>query len=68
MTSPRMSARSAAIDARVLIAAGKISEASAWARTQSLATDDDLTYVREFEHLTLARVLLVAQGYARPGR
>jgi LuxR family maltose regulon positive regulatory protein len=50
-----------AIAARVLIAAGRISEASSWVRSHSLATDDDLTYVREFEHLTLAR-LMVAQG------
>ena len=29
-----------------------------WARDQGLSADDNLTYVREFEHITLARVLL----------
>ncbi len=54
-----------AIMARVWIVAGRIAEASAWVRAHVLTTDDDLTYVREFEHLTLAR-LLVAQGTRDP--
>lgn len=29
-----------------------------WAHEQRLAADDDLSYLREFEHITLARVLL----------
>ena len=33
-------------------------EALDWAREQGLSVDDDLSYVREFEHITLARVLL----------
>jgi LuxR family maltose regulon positive regulatory protein len=48
----------AALKARVLIRLGKLLEAEAWAREQSLSPDDDLSYLREFEHLTLARVLI----------
>ena len=29
-----------------------------WVREQNLSPDDELSYLREFEHLTLARVLL----------
>ncbi len=51
----------AATRARVWIAQGRLAEARGWARDRGLAADDDLTYVREFEHITLAR-LLVAHG------
>lgn len=51
----------AALKARVWIAQGKLSEAQGWARTHGLSATDDLTYVREFEHISLAAVLL-AQG------
>ena len=50
-----------AIKARVLIAQGRIAEAWGWARERGLSAADDLTYVHEFEHVTLARLLL-AQG------
>ena len=33
-------------------------EALGWAREHGLSADDDLRYLREFEHITLARVLL----------
>src|SRR6266566_1245770 len=32
--------------------------ARSWAREQGLSVDDDLSYLREFEHITLARVLM----------
>ena len=35
----------------------------AWAREQGVSADDELSYLREFEHITLARVLL-AQSHA----
>ena len=35
-----------------------MAEALGWAREQGLSVDDDLSYVREFEHITLAKVLL----------
>ncbi|HEX2756384.1 MAG TPA: LuxR C-terminal-related transcriptional regulator [Candidatus Limnocylindrales bacterium] len=51
----------AALKARARIAQGKLSEASAWAGDRGLSSADDLSYVREFEYVTLARLLL-AQG------
>jgi len=47
-----------ALRARVLIAQGRWREALDWAREQSLSVDDDPSYVREFEHITLCRALL----------
>lgn len=48
----------AALKARVWVAQGRLSEALEWARAQSLSAQDELSYGREFEHITLARVLL----------
>ena len=53
------------VRARVLAAQGRWGEALGWAREQGLSVDDDLSYVREFEHITLARVLLAR--YATDG-
>ena len=47
-----------ALRARVLAAQGRVGEAFAWAREQGLSAEDDLSYLHEFEHITLARVLL----------
>jgi LuxR family transcriptional regulator, maltose regulon positive regulatory protein len=51
----------AAVKARVRIAQGKLSEAWGWAREHGIAAADELSYLHEFEHATLARLLL-AQG------
>ena len=51
----------AALRARVWISQGELSRASAWAREHNLSAGDPVTYLHEFEHATLAR-LLVAQG------
>ncbi len=48
----------AAQRARVLLALGRVDEALDWAHRQHLAPDDDLAYVREYEHVTLARILM----------
>src|SRR5207248_1236901 len=56
----------AAQKARAWIAQGRVSEAVDWVRQQGLSADDDLTYMSEFEHITLARILL-AQGDDRSG-
>ena len=48
----------AALKARVWVAQGRLSEALDWAREQGLSAQDDLDYLREFDHITLARVLL----------
>ncbi len=50
-----------ALKARVWIVQGRLSEATAWARENGLSAADDLIYVHEFEHITLARLIL-AQG------
>jgi LuxR family maltose regulon positive regulatory protein len=47
-----------ALKARVWIAQGRFGEALGWAREQGLSVDDDLSYLREFEHITLARALV----------
>jgi len=47
-----------ALRARVWIAQGRPGDALRWAREQGLSVDDDLSYLREFEHITLARALL----------
>ena len=47
-----------ALRARIWIAQGSFGEALGWAREQGLSVDDDLSYLREFEHITLARVLV----------
>ncbi len=47
-----------ALRARVWIRQGRFDEALRWVREQDLSVDDDLSYLREFEHITLARVLL----------
>jgi ATP/maltotriose-dependent transcriptional regulator MalT len=48
----------AALKARVWVAQGKLDKAFDWARQQGLSTKDELRYLREFEHITLARILL----------
>ena len=44
--------------ARVLAASGDVTGAIAWARRHELGPDDELSYLHEYEHVTLARVLL----------
>ena len=48
----------AALKARVWIRQGRLTEVLEWAREAGLSSGDDLSYVREFEHITLARVLI----------
>jgi len=50
-----------AMRARVRNMQGRESEALAWARGRGLGVDDDLAYLTEYEHITLAQAL-VAQG------
>ncbi|CAG0946460.1 serine/threonine-protein kinase PknK [Anaerolineae bacterium] len=47
-----------ALKARVYLRQGRLSEALAWARERGLSVDDNLSYLGEFEHITLARVLI----------
>ena len=48
----------AALKARVWVAQGRWGEAEGWAREAGLGAADELSYIREFEHVTLARLLL----------
>lgn len=48
----------AARKARVWVAQGNLDKALGWARAQGLSADNDLSYLREFDHITLVRVLL----------
>jgi LuxR family transcriptional regulator, maltose regulon positive regulatory protein len=47
-----------AVRARLRLRRGELDEAEAWARERHLSTDDELSYLREYEHVTLARILL----------
>jgi LuxR family maltose regulon positive regulatory protein len=58
---PRFGSRLAAYRARVWFAQGKLEAAARWAHERGLSVDDELSYPREVEHLTLARVL-IGQG------
>ena len=44
--------------ARLWVATGRHAEALAWARERGLSADDEPGYLREHEHITLARALL----------
>ncbi|MEZ4711263.1 MAG: LuxR C-terminal-related transcriptional regulator [Caldilineaceae bacterium] len=48
----------AALKARVQIAQGQVTEALRWVNERGLSVDDELSYLREFEHMALARVLI----------
>jgi LuxR family maltose regulon positive regulatory protein len=48
----------AARKTRVWVAQGRLDEALGWARQQGLSIENELSYLREFDHITLARVLL----------
>ncbi|MCB0118336.1 MAG: AAA family ATPase [Anaerolineales bacterium] len=45
--------------ARVWLTQGRLDEALNWAREQGLSTENELSYLREFDHITFARILLV---------
>jgi LuxR family maltose regulon positive regulatory protein len=54
-----------ALKTRVWIKQGRLAEALSWAHEHGLSVDDELSYLREFEHVTLARVL-IAQYKSSP--
>jgi LuxR family maltose regulon positive regulatory protein len=51
----------AALRARLHLAAGRVADASEWARRRGVAADDELSYLREHDHITLARLLLATE-------
>ena len=57
-----------ALKTQVWVAQGRLAEATGWVRERDLSVDDDLSYVREFEHTTLARVLIARYRSERDDR
>ena len=57
----------AALKTRVWVAQGRLTEALGWVHRRGLSVDDDLSYLREFEHITLARVLIARYQSDRAG-
>ncbi|MCB0166596.1 MAG: tetratricopeptide repeat protein, partial [Anaerolineae bacterium] len=55
----------AAQKVRLWLALDRLPEAAAWVQKRGLSTDDDLSYLQEFEHLTLARVRIVEYRRSR---
>ena len=47
-----------ALRARIWITQGQLSDATGWARDQGVTATDDISYLLEFDHLTLVRLLL----------
>lgn len=58
----------AALKARVRVKQGRLGEALDWAQEQGLSAMDGLCYLREFEHITLARVILAQYKTDRADR
>lgn len=58
----------AAMKTRVWVAQGRLAKALDWTREQGLSTQDDLSYLHEFEHVTLARVLIACSQSERSDR
>ena len=56
-----------AVRARVWVAKGRHRDALRWAEERGLSVADDLAYVHEFEHVTLARALLAGGRDAQTG-
>ncbi len=57
--SPRPNLRPiVALKIRVWIVQGRLNEALVWVQEQGLTVNDELSYLSEFEHITLARVLI----------
>jgi LuxR family maltose regulon positive regulatory protein len=50
-----------AVRARLRLRRHELGPANAWARERGLSAEDELSYLREYEHVTLAR-LLIARG------
>jgi LuxR family maltose regulon positive regulatory protein len=57
-----------ALRARVWVVQGSLGKALDWVREQDLSIEDDLRYLREFQHITLARLLLAQNAVERERR
>jgi LuxR family transcriptional regulator, maltose regulon positive regulatory protein len=63
--APTLLARGAAVQAQVELAQGNLAAAIRWTETSGVSARDDLSYLREQQYLTLARVR-IAQGREHP--
>jgi LuxR family maltose regulon positive regulatory protein len=52
----------AAMKARVWVLQGRLDDAMGWVRARGLSVTEELSFVREFEHITLTRVLIARHG------
>ncbi len=52
----------AAIRARIWAGQGRVGDALSWVRERGLSVGDDLDLLHEYEHLTLARILIADAG------
>jgi LuxR family maltose regulon positive regulatory protein len=57
-----------ALKARLRLAQGRLAEAETWARERGLSVDDDLSFLNEFEHITLARTLIAQTTHHQTDR
>ena len=57
----------AARKVRLWVTQGRLGEALDWVRAQRLSVDDELSYLREFDYITLVRVLLARYQIDRGG-
>ncbi len=48
----------AALKAQTWVKQGRLAEALSWVRERGLSVEDELSYLREYEHITLARILI----------
>jgi LuxR family maltose regulon positive regulatory protein len=51
-------------EARVYLKQGRLDKAQAWARERIISTEDEVRYLDEYDHLTLARVQLAQGSFA----
>jgi LuxR family transcriptional regulator, maltose regulon positive regulatory protein len=56
-----------ALKAKVYLKQGRLAKALDWRRERGLSADDEISYLSEFDHLILARVLM-AEYQSRQGR
>ncbi len=57
-----------AMRARLRVRSGRLVDALGWSAERGLSVEDDLSYLREFEHITLARILVAQYAAERAGR
>ena len=56
-----------ALKAQVYLKQGRLTKAQEWVRERGLSLDDEISYLHEFEYITLAR-MLIAENSNQPGQ